>query len=143
MEVKSRRHQAFISKRKICPPSIRHHDLNSTLQKIRSDAAAQLLQAQYQAAAKAASAQSSANSLVSGSGAAAALNENGVAEMQKLSYSAYQNLYRQYISTGLAPAEADRLAQQGAQNNVNAWMWGMVNSGQLPQQMAYDYMGRG
>lgn len=121
-------------------------DLNNTLQRIRSDAAAQqaqLLQAQYQAAAKAASAQSSANSLVSGSGAAAALNENGVAEMQKLSYSAYQNLYRQYISTGLAPAEADRLAQQGAQNNVNAWMWGMVNSGQLPQQLAYDYMGRG
>lgn len=120
-------------------------DLNGTLQKIRSDAAAQqaqLLQAQYQAAAQAASAQSSANSLASGSGAAAALNAQEVSsEMQKMSYSAYQNLYRQYISTGLAPAEADRLAQQGAQNNVNAWMWGMVNSGQLSAQQAYGYMG--
>lgn len=119
-------------------------DLNSTLQKIRSDAAtqqAQLLQAQYEAAAKAASAQSSANSLTNGSGAAAALNAQEVAsEMQKMSYSAYQNLYRQYVSTGMSPAEADRLAQQGAQNNTNAWLWSAVNSGQLSQQQAYDYM---
>lgn len=118
-------------------------DLNSTLQKIRSDAAtqqAQLLQAQYEAAAKAASAQRNSNSLVNGSGAAAALSENGMAEMQKMSYSAYQNLYRQYISTGMTPAEADQLAQQGAQNNTNAWLWGMVNSGQLDKQLAFDYM---
>lgn len=27
MEVNSRRHQAFITRRKICPPSIRHQDL--------------------------------------------------------------------------------------------------------------------
>lgn len=119
-------------------------DLNSTLQKIRSDAAtqqAQLLQAQYEAAAKAASAQRNSNSLVNGSGAAAALSENGMAEMQKMSYSAYQNLYRQYISTGMSPAEADQLAQQGAQHNTSAWLLGMVNSGQLSPQQAYDYMG--
>lgn len=119
-------------------------DLNSTLQKIRSDAAsqqAQLLQAQYEAAAKAASAQSSANSQANGSGAAAALNAQELAsEMQKMSYSAYQNLYRQYVSTGMSPAEADRLAQQGAQNNTNAWLWGMTNSGLMDKQQAFDYM---
>lgn len=119
-------------------------DLNTTLQKIRSDAAAQqaqLLQAQYEAAAKAASEQSSANSRASGSSAAAALNAQDLAtEMQKMSYSAYQNLYRQYVSTGMTPAEADQLAQQGAQNNTNAWLWGMTNSGLMDRQQAYDYM---
>lgn len=119
-------------------------DLNNTLQRIKSDAAAQqaqLLQAQYEAAAKAASTQSSTNSLVSGAGAASALNDKGVAEMQRMSYSAYQNLYRQYIETGLSPNEADRLAQQGAQYNTSAWLLGMVNSGQLSPQAAYGYMG--